>query len=143
MRAVFGQFHEFVNSELQSEYDRASIEYLPNLREIQGAFLGDRAVAALREVASDEPEMAKRVRSWLGVAEKRREWVKRVLDNKLQDAQDRPNWPSTSLDIDSHMQNLADRARTLRQMDHGAQVQSVRAELRELEARLILSRLRW
>ncbi len=133
------RFHELVNSELQSEYDRASIEYLPNLREIQGAVLGDRAVDALQEVASDEPEMAKRIRSWLRVAEKRREWVKRVLDGGLQDAQDRPNWPATVLDIDIHMRNLADRARTLRQMDHGAQVKSVRAELRELEARLILS----
>ena len=105
------RFHEFVNSELQSEYDRASMEYLIELRKIQGAVLDDRATDALQEVASDEPEMAKRVRSWLRVAEKRRNWVKMVLDDGLQDGRELPNWPSTSLGIDNHMQDLADRAK--------------------------------
>lgn len=135
------RFSEFLTSTLQRERDEASADHQRMTERLASLVVRDTPTTeALDEIQVEDPELAESTRAFLEAAEHRRVALMNSLSGTGTATGETHEVALTQPKLSDHLTALRSRAAELRGADRSDTVRLLGGQLRELEARQILSR---
>lgn len=137
----FRRFRDFLTSQVQRERDEATTAYerrLAQLREL--GIMDDSTNEILDELHLDRSDLADAARVFVDGACDRRIAVINTLADESASSSGLPTVPAESVGLGEYIESLRNRASELRGADRSETIRKAETELRELEARQLLSK---